>query len=184
MAKLTHPANLVVDGKVVARNVSFMAAARALSTMFPDATREDGKPLMTGIDRKRIQFYNREKLITFKITGHFAVIAPACELCGPGFGDLDALISAVPDFEAYECDASIAQVLTYAMAVALSGNNGLYFYKEVFLDYYRDLGREPTFEKLLDAAMRYVYNWKDGRIQYNERVDYFDRLTLSARYAA
>lgn len=184
MAKLIHPANLVVDGKVIARNVSFMAAARALSTIFPDATREDGKPLMTGIDRKRIQFYKREKLITFEINGHFAIISPAQELCGPGFGDLDTIIAAVPDFEAYDCDASIAQLLTYAMAVALCGNGGLYFYKAIFLDYHRDLGLEPAFKKLLMAAMRYVYNWQDGRIQYNARVDYYDRLTLKARYAA
>lgn len=69
-----HFFDLIVNGKLIARGVSFMTAVRALSAQFPDATRDDGKPLMTGIDRKRVNAYKGRAAHFSLASGDYAMI--------------------------------------------------------------------------------------------------------------
>lgn len=62
---IKHLATLIVNGRIVLQGVSFTACAKQLAAMYPNATlaplrydqRDKNSPLMTGIDRKRANFY-------------------------------------------------------------------------------------------------------------------------------
>lgn len=76
MAKLIHRATLMINGSIPdgGAGLSFMACVRMVQELYPDAKRADGKPLMTGIDRKRANFYKRW-YVSFRLdTGDFVVI--------------------------------------------------------------------------------------------------------------
>lgn len=71
---IKHPATLIVNGRIVLQGASFMACANQLAAMYPDATlapqryseSDKNSPLLTGIDRKRLSFYQGAS-ITFKM---------------------------------------------------------------------------------------------------------------------
>lgn len=83
MAKILHPATLIINGRVVLQGASFMDCAKQLASQYPNATLaplrydqpDKNSPLMTGIDRKRANFYLGAR-ISFKmrIPGQTAMV--------------------------------------------------------------------------------------------------------------
>ena len=78
-----HLATLIVNGRIVLQSVSFMACAKQLAAMYPAATLaplrydqpDKNSPLLTGIDRKRANFYNGARIIfKMRIPGQDAMV--------------------------------------------------------------------------------------------------------------
>ena len=68
---IKHLATLIVNGRIVLQGASFTACAKQLAEMYPAATLaplrydqpDKDSPLLTGIDRKRANFYQGDAMV-------------------------------------------------------------------------------------------------------------------------